>query len=166
MRPAYSGSPSCLLIMLLLFALQPFGCTPAQRFRTPTGGMAGAELQHKVRAAAQEWLGTPYLLGGNDHSGIDCSGLACNIYRRAFNMQLPRQTRLQRKEGYSVPLSRLKPGDLLFFRFRGSGGINHVGVYLGDGQFIHASSTRGVVISSLKDRYYRRHLIVARRYYH
>ncbi len=151
---------------LILFLFIGSGCTPAQRYRSPRGGMASAVLQQKVRAAAQTWLGTPYLLGGDDHTGIDCSGLACNIYRQAFNMNLPRQTRLQRKQGYSVDLSRLKAGDLLFFRFRGTGGINHVGVYLGEEQFIHASSKRGVVISSIKDRYYRRHLIVARRYYH
>ncbi len=147
--------------LFFLFFLFLFSCAPASYYRSKPAQPKAQ--QSRLQEEAERWLGTPYRYGGNDLSGIDCSGLVCRIYERVYGRSLPRQAKLQRKLGRSVALPYLKPGDLLFFRFNGTGGINHVGIYLGQGRFIHASTERGVVISELTDKYYRRHLVVARR---
>ena len=116
-----------------------------------------------LRKAAEKWLGTPYQYGGNDARGIDCSGLACRLYEEVFSYRLPRAANDQRRLGYSVHAPYLKAGDLIFFRFAGDERIEHVGVYLGAGEFIHASTRRGVVIDRLDDPYYRRHVVVIKR---
>lgn len=147
-----------LLFLLLFWNLS---CAPSVKYTSHH--TTKNRFQQSLLTEAERWVGTPYRYGGMDSSGIDCSGLVFRIYQRVYGKTLPRQARLQRKLGQSVSRRYLKPGDLLFFRFTGSGGINHVGIYLGDGRFIHASAKQGVVISSLNDRYYRRHLVVARR---
>ncbi|NOX88320.1 MAG: hypothetical protein GXO77_04780 [Calditrichaeota bacterium] len=118
-----------------------------------------------LRIAAEHWLGTPYQYGGDSRRGIDCSALVRRLYKEAFGIELPRQSAAQRQLGYSVHAPYLKPGDLLFFRFSGEEGIEHVGVYLGNQQFVHASSKRGVVIDRLDDPYYKKHLVVVKRVY-
>ncbi len=154
------------ILLINIFIL--LSCQPSARFRSPSGS---AEPLRKaniglLQREALRWIHTPYRLGGTDSTGIDCSGLVQRIYATVYNLHMPREAAQQRALGSSVDKRYLRPGDLLFFRFRGPGGINHVGIYLGEKRFLHASSSRGVVISSLDDSYYRRHLIVARRYAH
>ncbi len=139
-------------------------CTSVVRFRDqPTSLSVHSQAQNRLGQAAQRWLGVPYRWGGSDRNGIDCSGLALRLYREAFHITLPRRAREQRALGYAVHFPYLKAGDLLFFRFKRNEGIEHVGVYLGNGRFIHASQTRGVVIDRLNDPYFRHHLVVIRR---
>jgi cell wall-associated NlpC family hydrolase len=111
--------------------------------------------------AADSWLGTPYRYGGRTREGIDCSALACRLLQEV-GVSLPRTVRDQRRIGHEVDLRRPEPGDLLFFRL-GSGGVNQVGVALGDGRFAHASRSRGVVVEELETAYYARRLTEARR---
>jgi cell wall-associated NlpC family hydrolase len=113
--------------------------------------------------AAEYWLKTPYRYGGNNERGIDCSGLVCAVYREVYGIRLPRSTSSQRRLGSSVRTAYTRPGDLLFFRMKRRGPVDHVGIYLGGNDFIHASSSRGVVISSLRDPYYSGRLVTARR---
>jgi len=110
------------------------------------------EIEEKLREEITRWIGTPHRLGGNGKSGIDCSGFAVRIYGDLFNLRLPRSTKEQVKTG--VPLSRddLRPGDLAFFK--PSFGKRHVGIYLGNGEFAHVSSTAGVAISNIDDRFW------------
>jgi hypothetical protein len=105
-------------------------------------------------------MGTRYRFGGEGRSGIDCSAFTRQIYREAFGMELPRNTALQVQEGVSVSRDDLMPGDLVFFR---RGGTRHVGIYLGDNEFIHASTSRGVTISNLGEDYYQRYYWTSRR---
>ncbi|TCJ12558.1 hypothetical protein EPD60_14910 [Flaviaesturariibacter flavus] len=99
-----------------------------------------------------DWWGTKYRLGGNDRSGIDCSGFTCMLYREQFQVLLPRTARDQFAATRSVDPSQLKEGDLVFFTTGGS--ITHVGFYLQNNKFVHASTSEGVTISDLNDRYW------------
>lgn len=106
------------------------------------------------------WLGVPYKFGGESKSGVDCSGLARAIYQNVFSLTLPRTSAKQfytlndRDEKY------LYGGSLLFFTSPSSAGAPaHVGLYLKDGKFIHSSSSKGVIVSSLNEAYWKKNLI-------
>lgn len=109
----------------------------------------------------QRWAGTPYRIGGTSERGIDCSALVRNVFRDTFNLQLPRSTQDQVHEGRPIDRQELQAGDLVFFRPPGA--YNHVGIYVGDGYFLHASTSQGVIISSLNNSYWQRHYWQSRR---
>lgn len=114
------------------------------------------EVDSTVHSIAQEWLGTRYRMGGNNRNGIDCSGFSRMLYLKVFGESLPRTAREQYKRTKRVPKDSLLVGDLVFFRMK-TQTTWHVGVYLGDGMFIHAANRRtGVIISSLEETYYKR----------
>jgi cell wall-associated NlpC family hydrolase len=119
-----------------------------------------AALAQHLRAEGAEWIGTPYRYGGQSRAGMDCSGFARTLMREALGVELTRMTSSQVQEGVAVEKEDLLPGDLVFFRRRGT---RHVGVYLGEGEFIHASSSNGVIVSRLDEGYYERHYWTARR---
>ncbi|MEE8402696.1 MAG: NlpC/P60 family protein, partial [Candidatus Hydrothermarchaeaceae archaeon] len=104
---------------------------------------------------------TPHRMGGTTRRGIDCSGLVMVINQKLFGIHLPRTTKAQVKEGVSISRNKLRAGDLIFFRPPGY--KRHVGIYLGRGEFLHASSSNGVMISNLNDRYWRRSYWMVRR---
>lgn len=104
----------------------------------------------------KQFIGTPYVWGGNDlRHGVDCSGLTQQLYRD-FDIRLSRVSYMQAGDGMQIPKSQLRPGDLVFFDTTGtnSGKISHVGIYVGDGKFLHADCTKGVTISNLSNSYY------------
>ncbi|MDL2214802.1 C40 family peptidase [Dysgonomonas sp. OttesenSCG-928-M03] len=107
---------------------------------------------------AVEWLKTPYRLGGMSHRGMDCSGLASTIYENVFGIKLQRRSRdISKLDVDDLTKDELKPGDLVFFSTsRRAKGVNHVGVYLGNNHFVHASCSNGVIISNLNEAYYKR----------
>ena len=107
----------------------------------------------------RDWEGVPYKSGGFDKNGIDCSGLMVLLYREVFETGLPASTYAQAKEGRRVRKSGLRAGDLVFFREKKN---IHVGVYIGESRFIHASLSRGVEIAEL-DSYWSRLYWKARR---
>lgn len=112
-----------------------------------------------------KWLGTPYKYGGNDRNGVDCSGLMVAIYRDALNIKLPRTSRQQSEWCRHVDIKNLQPGDLLFFdtsRDR-NGKVSHVGLYLGSGEMLHSSTSRGVIVSAIVDNYYSERLLACGR---
>lgn len=108
-----------------------------------------------ARALVQEamkWIGTAYRFGGESRSGTDCSGMVMSIYRDVCNVKLPRTTTEQRAYCSALKGGREMPGDLVFF---GSGsGVSHVGMYIGNGQMVHASSSRGVMVSPINSGYW------------
>lgn len=115
--------------------------------------------------AARKALGVPYIWGGNSlTSGVDCSGLVQQVFKQ-FGIQLPRVTYEQIGVGASVPRNKMAVGDLVFFDTdRSKSGPDHVGIYLGNGKFIHAPRPgKGVQISSLTDSYYNDRLMAVRR---
>ena len=107
------------------------------------------------------WQGTKYRNGGMSHSGIDCSGFSVVTYRDLFGIKLPRTTTKQAERGRAVSKSGLRAGDLVFFKT--GRWQKHVGIYMEKGRFIHASTSRGVMVSNLKDRYWRKSYWKARR---
>jgi len=104
-------------------------------------------------AVYKEWKGTNYKYGGLSLSGVDCSGFVLNIYKKVYNIKLPRTTSDQVKLGRIVYLYELKTGDLLFFKTGWN--VRHVGIYLENGKFMHASSNKGVTISSINEPYWK-----------
>ena len=128
----------------------------SQYFSQVMGVAVNATSNLKLYKFIYEWVGTPYRFGGNTSKGIDCSAFTKAIYDKVFNTDIFRNSR----DIFSMvnPLSKdeLKEGDLVFFKIK-SRSISHVGVYLGENRFAHASSSRGVVISNLNEPYYSRY---------
>lgn len=108
-----------------------------------------------------EWYGTPYRLGGNTKKGIDCSAFVQAVYTTAYAVTMPRTAREQYKHCRIVSATELQEGDLVFFNTRG--GVSHVGIYLRNNKFIHASVSQGVTVSDLFDPYYMKRYIGAGR---
>ena len=135
-------------------------CQPV-RYEDYEGTAATNTLLEDVIAEAYSYLGTPYRYGGTSRSGIDCSGFTMKVFG-AFGISLPHGATSQYRMCRSVTTAERAPGDLVFFATGGSG-IGHVGIYLGGGQFIHSSTSSGVIISSLYESYYARTYLYAAR---
>jgi cell wall-associated NlpC family hydrolase len=99
-----------------------------------------------------EWYGTPYRLGGTTKKGVDCSAFSQFLFATVYGFSIPRTARDQYKLTDRISRTQLKEGDLLFFNTRG--GISHVGVYLQNNKFVHASTSGGVTISDIFDEYW------------
>ena len=108
------------------------------------------------------YMGTPYAYGGSSVEGIDCSGYTMEVYRNSLGRMLPRSSSEQARTGSPVRFEELKFGDLLFFNTTGDPN-SHVGIYLGDDLFAHASVSLGVTVSSLESSYYKNRYAGARR---
>ncbi len=116
------------------------------------------KLALSIEREARSWLGTKYRYGGKERSGTDCSGMVMVVFEKAADVKLPRDSRSQQAWCKPLRRSELAKGDLVFFASKSGGSrVSHVGIYLGDGDFIHASSSRGVIISNLSQDYYARH---------
>jgi len=117
--------------------------------------------QTDLRKAIDEVVGTPYKWGGTTTEGFDCSGFILYIFKQ-YDTKLPRTSSSQAKVGTKVDKDDLRLGDLVFFNTNGKG-VSHAGVYIGDGQFAHSSSSKGVRINKLSDSYYAKRYVTARR---
>ena len=118
-------------------------------------------LANTIISLAKNYMGVPYVFGGTTPYGFDCSGYVQYVFAHA-GISIPRTADVQYDFGTPISTTELVPGDLVFFETY-TYGASHVGIYLGDGNFIHASSSRGVTISSLSQAYYSSHYIGARR---
>lgn len=126
-----------------------------------------AEISHEeenIRASARDiieesrtWLGTPYCYGGQSRKGTDCSGMVMKVFE-AKGIKLPRDSRSQQAWCLPIDKTSLKPADLVFFASSAGGSrVSHVGIFIGKSQFIHSSTSKGVIVSSLDEDYYIRH---------
>lgn len=124
-------------------------------------------LADSMLAHGLSLVGTRYRPGGTSvQSGFDCSGFVGFLYKQELGIQLPRSTReMITLDAPKVARSELEPGDIIFFNNRGRGRVSHAGIYLGDNQFIHSSSSRsgGVRVDSLADRYWNSSYMLAKR---
>ncbi|NCC67773.1 MAG: CHAP domain-containing protein [Clostridia bacterium] len=132
------------------------------------GGVSGitqsaASMGDTIVATAKKYLGTPYVWGGTSTSGFDCSGLVYYVYKEN-GYTINRTAATIYNNGVAVDREDLQAGDVICFSNSSGSGIGHVGIYIGDGQFIHSSSSDGcVIISSLSTSYYNNHYVAARR---
>ena len=109
----------------------------------------------ELLAEARKWLGTKYRYGGHSRSGTDCSGMIMELFQKVYGLKLPRSSAQQREYCSNIGRDELQAGDLMFFdTSKGRRGVSHVGLYMGNGEMIHASSSRGVIISRIDERYY------------
>ncbi|PWG82605.1 C40 family peptidase [Pararcticibacter amylolyticus] len=120
------------------------------------GVAVSATSNVKLYQFVYDWVGTPYRLGGDTKRGIDCSGFAFELYEKVFNTVIGNNSRNIFSMVNPVSKDDLQEGDLVFFKIR-SRAISHVGVYLGNNKFAHASSSRGVMISNLNESYWQRY---------
>ena len=177
------GSSGVRLLLLgfcagILAGLQ--GCSPAIRYSStlpdtdasvkhsipPNEGSfsrGGTVPYDRLKSILDSYLGTPYRYGGMSRRGIDCSGLVFLVYQELAHTSLPRNARSLYAMGRHVPASAMKPGDLVFFRTGLFRSVNHVGIAAERGRFVHASSRKGVMYSSLDEEYFRKHFVGIRR---
>lgn len=132
------------------------GCTsshPPSRAAPDTDQTwTASETEARLQAAADRWENVPHEWGGTSAEGVDCSGLIQSVFEEEFQLSVPRTTEQQSQVGRVVSRSALQPGDLVFFRIESK--KRHVGIYLSDGSFLHASASEGVTISSLDRSYW------------
>ncbi|KIQ51984.1 C40 family peptidase [Citrobacter rodentium NBRC 105723 = DSM 16636] len=126
---------------------------PAQGNRT--------QLKRRIMNEFAAWRGTNYRWGGDSHRGIDCSAFTRRIIASVIHKHLPRTALEQRRMGQRIPRDALSVGDLVFFETKP--GVHHVGVYIGNDAFIHASSSQGVTLSQLSSNYWQARYVTARR---
>lgn len=133
----------------------------------PWGGLKVEKGDNrKLYREIDAWLGTPYQYAGHSRQqGTDCSGFVMEIYKAVFHMDIERNSkRIFEKNCSMIHKDELREGDLVFFNTGGSGGgINHVGIYLKEGKFVHASSSKGVIVGDMNHKYFLKHFIVAGR---
>lgn len=161
---------SRIIVFIALCVTLPSGCRSSKGGgRSAYEGNAGSMTNYAVdysneesdamgrdlASEARRWLGTPYRYGGRDRNGTDCSGLVMELYRTVCAMKIPRTTVEQKSYCTKVARNKARMGDLVFF---GSGksenSVSHVGLYIGKGEMIHASSSRGVMVSRVDAGYW------------
>ena len=121
--------------------------------RTKTDIHTTESIKEKLYVQYAQWKGAKYKLGGLNKNGIDCSGFVFVTFKSKLGVSLPRTTSLQVKKGKYIKRNQLQAGDLVFFKT--SKFFRHVGIYLEHGKFLHASTSVGVTISKLDNRYWK-----------
>lgn len=171
------GNIIYLIALLFIFVLS--SCTPAPPWNPETNTRRRTQQRQprpetkqsshlspkkqELLATIKQYLGVPYKWGGVDKSGMDCSGLVITIYRDVFDMALPHNSSQLSKLGTRINRHKLTLGDLVFFRTGNGPQISHVGIYLADSHFVHASSSSGVTISNMATNSYYVHRFVSGR---
>ena len=158
-----------LLIITLFFII---GCTPKTRYsniseeekKNSSTQSLGLSTNQNIRFGSilQSYLGLPYAGKSKHEKGLDCSGFTSEVFKKYDNIKLPRTSKDQFNYGTQISKSSLKYGDLVFFRTEGNK-ISHVGIYLEKNKFIHVSSSYGVIISSILEKYWNQRYVGARR---
>jgi cell wall-associated NlpC family hydrolase len=150
------------LAMLLTMMAMLAGCAGSPEIPEQTTIRASDEVALRAVGYAREMLGKPYMYAGETPAGFDCSGLVKYSYGRA-GISMPRDTQSQHRMSVLVSMHSLREGDLLFFDQEGKK-KSHVGIYLGNGRFIHAPSSGGKVrTDSINQEFWKKHLVEARR---
>jgi cell wall-associated NlpC family hydrolase len=151
--------------LFIVFFTSTCGTVPAASKSDSTYRRASQYDKKRVMAVLYgqlaEWKGVRHRTGGLNKSGVDCSGLVCLTLWKHFGLKVPRTTKDLSRYGKAVSRRRLAPGDLVFFK---TGLLKrHVGIYIEDGKFLHASASRGVMLSDMEDDYWTRRYWKARR---
>ena len=155
--------PGSTVLLFFAFWMVIIGCaTPdAPRTQAPALTDEHRTTEQLLRSEVRSWLGTPHRMGGMTRRGVDCSGLVVVLYDKLFSLKLPRTTSALMHAGQRVPRSQLAAGDLVFFKPGKK--YRHVGIYLGQGDFAHTSTSRGVMISSVEEAFWKGCYLTGRR---
>lgn len=145
----------------ILFLLLLVGCTNNRTHENTVISKTNRKKKDNLYKFYTDWKGTPYKFGGTTRNGIDCSAFVRELYINVYEISLPRDTRSQIKRGESIKYAERDTGDLVFFK-TGSNSY-HVGVYYENDNFIHASTSKGVMISNLNETYWVSKIIDVRR---
>lgn len=122
----------------------------------PLGLTYSSDDNMALYEAVNSWLGVPYKYGGTDRKGIDCSAFVGTIYKEVYGVTLNRTANDMLRDVKLIAKSQLKEGDLVFFT-NSKGKVSHVGIYLKEGLFAHASTSNGVSVSRLDNKYWEKH---------
>jgi hypothetical protein len=117
----------------------------------------------KLQSIITSYLGTPYRYGGTSRKGLDCSGFVKTVFTQLNKARLPRSSEALYKKGVAVTLAEARFGDFVFFKNKPGGRVDHVGIYIGQNRFAHASTKIGVAYGSLDNEYYKKHFVGVRR---
>ncbi len=149
--------------LYLLAIIVVVGCSPHPRYRSGGEEIPQQEIRKtgkyttddllRLGSIMREYLGQPYKGRSKYEEGVDCSHFVLTVFKRFDNIDLPRMAADQYKKGRAVQFKHLQYGDLVFFRTQPRK-ISHVGIYVGEGRFIHASTSNGVIISGLSEKYW------------
>ena len=126
-----------------------------------SAGISEVRTFNRLKSAYTDWQGTPYLWGGDSRKGVDCSAFMQVVFKDYFNKQIPRTTEQQMKVGKKIRKKWANIGDLVFFKTGST--TYHVGVMVDDRYFLHAGTSRGVMISDLEDSYWSARYLMARK---
>jgi lipoprotein Spr len=150
-----------------IFFLRPFNIEKGDPLQFKYAIKMNVEVERLVNADLyrfiDNWWGTPYRMGGSTQQGVDCSAFTQTLMSVIYGQEIPRTAQGQKDFCSPVDLNDLQEGDLIFFKTRKGRDITHVGIYLQDDQFVHASSSNGVMISSLRESYWSRNFVSAGR---
>jgi len=162
---------SLFLVLIIILFIIP-ACRSSARFSTSKSNEDVDIAQDRqtdqesspLNSLVNKWINTPYKYGGMNKSGVDCSGFSTIVMLEVYDIKIPRTARDQYSAGEKIRDGWRVPGDLVFFKnFRGHG-IDHVGIYLGNNRFAHASESKGVIVSDLDETYYRKRYVGTCRY--
>jgi len=162
------NSIKCLLSLFCIFLLS---CAAAKQENTAYyfhgknewGNMAnGFRYPEELEKRIEEFLGIPYLWGGNTKEGMDCSAFVKHVYI-IYDVDLPRTATLQSKLGIKIPKYALLPGDLVFFGDTEKDSVTHVGIYMGGNKFANATTSHGIKYSDLGEPYFISKYLFAKR---
>lgn len=155
--------PISFLVSLLVAVVFMSSCSTSKTVRGNEGYKSSATQKtvaakdSKLVKEAKSWLGTKYKYGGCSKDGTDCSGFVMQVYLKVYDIKLPRTSKQQHEYCKAIKKTQLKVGDLVFFATgKNRNTVSHVGLYIGNNEFIHASSSKGVVVSRLDQNYYLR----------
>jgi len=140
------------LLITLLFLQACANRSPDRLLNTL---LSSQQVAYSLKQQHKSWRGVKYRMGGMSKKGIDCSGFVYRTFKDKMRVSLPRTTMLQSQVGYEIDRKELRPGDLVFFKTGLIFKDNHVGVYMGKNRFLHASTSRGVMISKLNNPYWK-----------
>ncbi len=162
----------CLSLTILAAFLLATSCVTSHR--PPASPMLNSEqprvtkrhtshnvIEERIREEYKRWQGTQHRMGETGSRGIDCSGFVRTVFKDVYNIDLPRTTKAQVKQGRPIPFKELQAGDLVFFKPPTY--LRHVGIFLSDSEFVHASKNKGVTLSKIDKYYWGKYYWTARR---
>jgi len=149
------------IFLLLFVSTLLFSCASRKKANRKKTSKIENSSKSKIEKEYKKCFGIPYRYGGTSYSGFDCSGFVQHIYKKALNINIARTTKDLLKSGKQTSKNKLKVGDLIFFKPLKK--YNHVGIFMGESMFIHSSSSKGVMKSSLNNSYWKKYYHESRR---